>query len=229
MDVLPEGQQGVIIMKEFFDKDYFYGNKKSNYACYDEINPKKYFKSVIEFIEERQRGGRYLDVGCAFGLLLREVSQFFDETHGCDVSAFAIEKARKNAPRSRLRAIDIDKIFPYPAGYFDVVTALDVLEHTKNLKENFEKISASVNDGGYLIVSTPILDWPRRIFGFLDKDKSHISIPEENEVIRIAEKNGFTILRRAHFLPAPKLCKVSYIPAEVELFLQKTDQSRLLG
>ncbi|VVB72013.1 Ubiquinone biosynthesis O-methyltransferase [uncultured archaeon] len=181
--------QVIINMKEFFDEDYFYGNKKSNYICYDEIDPKKYFKNVIEFIEGRKKGGRYLDVGCAFGLLIREVSPFFDEIHGCDISTFAIEKAGKNAPEAKLRIVDLDGRFPYSNGYFDVVTALDVLEHTRNLEKNFEKISASVKDGGCLIVSTPILDWPRKIFGFLDKDKSHISIPSENKLVGIAKKN----------------------------------------
>ncbi len=182
-------------MNEFFDEDYFYGNKKSNYICYDEMDPQKYFKNIINFIKEHQKGGKYLDVGCAFGLLIREVLPFFDETHGCDVSTYAIEKAKKIVPKSELRVIDLEKTFPYPKEYFDVVTALDILEHTKNLDKNFKRISASVKEGGYLIVSLPIQDWPRKIFGFLDKDKSHISIPNENEFISAIETEGFVILK----------------------------------
>jgi len=37
-------------MDEFFDKDYFIGNKKSNYVCYDDIDPKRYFKNIISFV-----------------------------------------------------------------------------------------------------------------------------------------------------------------------------------
>lgn len=208
-------------MDEFFDKDYFSGNKKSNYICYDDIDPKKYFKNIINFVEVRPRGGRYLDVGCAFGLLLREVSPNFDEIHGCDISRYAIEKAKKNAPKASLAVVNLDWDFPYPKGFFDVITALDVLEHTRNLEENFRKISASVKDGGYLLVSLPIRRWPRKIFGFLDKDSSHVSIPTEREMIRIAEENGYEILRKEYFAPAPYLCKVPRIPAEIELFLKK--------
>jgi len=208
-------------MDEFFDKDYFSGNKKSNYVCYDDIDPKKYFKNIIRFVEERPNGGRYLDVGCAFGLLLREVSPHFHETHGCDISSYAIEKAAKNAPKASLRVVNLDESFPYPKGYFDIVTALDVLEHTKNLEKNFAKIAASVRDGGCLIVSLPILGWPRKIFGFLDKDKSHISIPHEQDLIRMARENGLNILRTEYFAPAPYLCKVPHIPAELEIFLEK--------
>lgn len=215
--------QEIMSMDEFFDKDYFSGNKKSNYDCYDDIEPKKYFKNIIKFVQDRPRGGRYLDVGCAFGLLLREVSAHFDEANGCDISRYAIEKAVKNAPKASLQVVNLDESFPYPLGYFDVVSALDVLEHTRNLNKNFEKISASVKDGGYFIVSLPIQDWPRRVFGFLDKDKSHISIPDEQELVRMAEENGFEIKRREYFAPAPYLCKVPHIPAEVELFLIKIE------
>ncbi len=176
---------------------------------------------MIEFIEAHQKGGRYLDVGCAFGFLIREVTSFFDETYGCDVSQYAIERAKKVVPASELKVIDLDKTFPYPKEYFDVVTAFDILEHTANLDKNFEKISASVKAKGYLIVSLPIANWPRKLFGFLDKDKSHISIPNERDFIKIAGKNGFFILKRKHFTPAPFFIKIPNIPAELELFLQK--------
>ena len=208
-------------MDEFFDKDYFYGKIKSNYVCYDKINSKIYFKEVIRFIEKYNKGGRYLDVGCAFGFLIHEVAPFFDETYGCDVSAYAIERAKEIVPKSQLEVIDLDTAFPYPRKYFDVVTALDVLEHTHNLDKNFQKISSSVKDDGYLIISLPIEDWPRKIFGFLDKDKSHISIPHEDNLIKLIKDNRFEILDKSYFAPMPYFYKVPHIPAEVELFLHR--------
>jgi 2-polyprenyl-3-methyl-5-hydroxy-6-metoxy-1,4-benzoquinol methylase len=210
-------------MDEFFDEDYFFGNKKSNYVSYDEIDPKIYFKNVIRFIEEHQMGGRYIDVGCAFGFLIRELSPFFDETYGCDVSSYAVERARKSVPESKLEVVDLDKAFPYPKSHFDMVTALDVLEHTRNLEGNLEKICSAVKDKGYLIVSLPIKAWPRRLFGFLDKDKSHISIPNERELVAMIENNGFKILDKRYFAPLPYVYKLSHVPAEVELFLQKVE------
>lgn len=208
-------------MEEFFDEDYFYGNKKSNYENYDELKPENYFKDVINFIKVLQKGGKYLDVGCAFGYLIREVLPFFDETYGCDVSKYAIERARKVVPASELKVMDLDQTFLYPKEYFNVVTALDILEHTRNLDENFMKVSASVKRGGYLIVSLPIDSWPRKLFGFLDKDKSHISISTESDLIKVVKKNGFVILKKNYFAPAPFFIKIRNIPAEMELFLQK--------
>jgi 2-polyprenyl-3-methyl-5-hydroxy-6-metoxy-1,4-benzoquinol methylase len=208
-------------MDEFFDKDYFFGNKKSNYASYDEVNPQIYFRNVLQFIEGHHKGGRYIDIGCAFGFLIREVSPFFDETYGCDISSYAIERARKNVPEAGLEVVDLDNAFPYPKSHFDTVTALDVLEHTRNLEGNLEKICSAVKERGYLILSLPIEAWPRRLFGFLDKDKSHVSIPKERELVGMIENNGFKILGKRHFAPLPHVYKLSHIPAEVELFLQK--------
>jgi len=212
-------------MNEFFDEDYFCGNKKSNYVCYEEIDSRKYFKSIINFLEGQGRGGRYLDVGCAFGLLIREVAWLFDESFGCDISSYAIEKARINVPGCELRLLDIEEDFPYPKEHFDVITALDVLEHTSSLAGNFEKISMCVKDKGYFILSLPVRDWPRKAFGFLDKDKSHISIPDEREILCLAEKCGFEVLKREHFAPMPWLGRMPGIPAEVQLFLQKNEST----
>lgn len=208
-------------MVEKFGRNYFYGGKDSNYSNYEEGDHSKAFKSVVSFIVKQKLKGRFLDVGCAFGFLLREVSHFFDELHGFDISRFAINKAKQIIPEAGLIILDLDKSLPYPDESFDCIAALDVLEHTKNFKENFEKIVKKLKTGGYLIISVPIDAWPRRIFGFLDKDKTHISILKKEEILRIVEQNGLEIINKKHFCPFPIFHRIPYVPAEIELILKK--------
>ena len=208
-------------MADKFGEDYFYGGKESNYTNYENVDPSKAFRNVISFIENERLKGRFLDVGCAFGFLLREVSSFFDELYGFDISEFAINKAKQIIPRANLKILDLDKSLPYPDESFDCITALDVLEHTQNFKNNFEKIVNKLKISGCFIVSVPIDAWPRRLFGFLDKDKTHISILKEEDILQIVEEHELVIRSKKYFCPLPIFHKIPYIPAQIELILKK--------
>jgi 2-polyprenyl-3-methyl-5-hydroxy-6-metoxy-1,4-benzoquinol methylase len=181
-------------MIEKFGRSYFYGFERSNYINYEKLNPSKLFKGAIFFINKHNiRGGKILDVGCAFGFFLKEVSSYFDELHGFDISKFAIKKAKKIIPKAKLKVVDLEKSLPYPDDSFDCITAIDVLEHTKNFEKNFEKMVKKLKKNGYLIISTPLNEWPRKIFGFLDRDKTHISVLKEHELIKIVKKINYQL------------------------------------
>lgn len=208
-------------MTEKFGKNYFYGKKESNYSSYDKLDPSKQFKNVISFVKNQKLKGRFLDVGCAFGLLLKEVSSFFNELHGCDISQFVIKKAKQKIPNADLRVVNIEEALPYPDDMFDCVAALDVLEHTHYFEKSFANLVKKLKRGGYLILSVPIDNRLRKIFGFLDKDKTHISVLSESEIIRIINKHKLKVLRIRHFCPFPVFYRIPYIPAAVELTLKK--------
>jgi len=207
---------------EKFGRDYFYGKKRSNYTNYESLHPASHFGSALKFIKKRNIKGKLLDVGCAFGYLLKEVSNKRLELYGCDISKYAIEKAKTENPSAKLKIIDLDRdILPYPDSYFDCITALDVLEHTKNFEKNFKKLSKKLKKGGFMIVRVPIDHWPRKLFGFFDKDRTHISIHKEDEIMSWAKDNKMRVISKKHIFPAPIFYDVPLIPAEIELILKK--------
>lgn len=209
------------IMAEIYGEAYFYGKKYSNYSNYEKMNAPRRFKSVVSFIRDNKIAGRILDVGCAFCFFLVEVSPYFLELHGLDISRFAIEKAREIIPYALLEVVDIEDELPYPSEFFDCITALDVLEHTKNVEGNLRKIVSILKTGGHLIITLPVDAWPRKFFAFLDKDKTHISILREDELMDIVEKNDLKILSWRRYCPFPIVGSIPYVPAQVELILRK--------
>jgi 2-polyprenyl-3-methyl-5-hydroxy-6-metoxy-1,4-benzoquinol methylase len=206
-----------------FGKNYFYGYKDSNYLNYDKLNPSKLFEGILYFVRKYGIKGNLLDVGCAFGFLLRELSPTFNELHGFDVSKFAIEKAKKVVPEAKLKVLSLDGKLPYPDRKFDCITAVDVLEHTKSFEKNFEKITKKLKKGGFLIVSTPLKGWPRKAFWFMDKDKTHISVLREEKLQRIIKKNKMDVVEKRYYLPFPIIYRISGIPFSVEILLQKNN------
>jgi 2-polyprenyl-3-methyl-5-hydroxy-6-metoxy-1,4-benzoquinol methylase len=209
-------------MTEEFGRSYFYGFSKSNYLNYEKLNPSKLFEGILYFVKKHRISvNNVLDVGCAFGFLLKELSSVFDELHGFDISEFAIEKARKIVPEASLQIHSLEEPLPYPDDSFDCITAVDVLEHTKNFEKNFEKIVRKLRKNGYLIVSTPLDDWPRRYFGFMDKDKTHISVLKEQELNSIIKNNNLKVIEKRYYLPFPVIYRIPGIPFSIEILLRK--------
>jgi 2-polyprenyl-3-methyl-5-hydroxy-6-metoxy-1,4-benzoquinol methylase len=211
-----------LFMTEEFGRSYFYGFSKSNYLNYEKLNPSKLFEGILYFVRKHNiRVNKVLDVGCAFGFLLKELSSVFDELHGFDISEFAIEKAKKVIPEASLKIHSLEDPLPYPDNNFDCITAIDVLEHTKDFERSFGKLVKKLRKGGYLIVSTPLDDWPRRYFGFMDTDKTHISVLKEQELNSIIKKNNLRVIDKRYYLPFPLIYRIPRIPFSIEVLLRK--------
>ncbi|MBN1358780.1 class I SAM-dependent methyltransferase [Candidatus Bathyarchaeota archaeon] len=209
-------------MREEFGRSYFYGFSKSNYLNYEKLDPAKLFSGIIYFVKKHNiKVNKVLDVGCAFGFLLKELSSVFDELHGFDISEFAIGKAKQVVPEASLKIHSLEDPLPYADNSFDCITAIDVLEHTKNFEKNFEEIVKKLKKGGYLIVSTPLDEWPRRYFGFLDKDKTHISVLQEQELKRIIKKYNLKTVDKRYYAPFPVIYRIPGIPFSIEILLRK--------
>jgi 2-polyprenyl-3-methyl-5-hydroxy-6-metoxy-1,4-benzoquinol methylase len=110
---------------------------------------------VLEFFPAG-KALKVFDFGCGSGRFLRIVKELgHDETLGLDISQQAVEAARA----SGIRAIHGDhealKELQKSAERFDVVTALDVLEHTFDPAQVLADLALLVNERGALIVSVP--------------------------------------------------------------------------
>jgi len=208
--------------QEFFSKDYFFGKKNSNYLNYNHWDNDRYWRSTIKRIQKLKITGKALDIGCAFGFFLKRLQPYFDELHGIDISDFAIQRAKKEVPLAQYEQINLDnQKLPYADEYFDLITAFDVLEHTKSIEGSLQKIVRKLKKDGYLIISLPLRDtWAGKIFHFFDTDKSHVSVPCKKELFSILEKTGLKILEKNYFWNMTFL-KWKGVPIDIELTLEK--------
>ena len=210
------------VMTEKFGRNYFYGFSKSNYLNYEKLNPSKLFKGIIHFVRKHNiKGNGILDVGCAFGFLLKELSPVFKDLHGFDISEFATEKAKKVIPEASIKMLALEDSLPYSENKFDCITAIDVLEHTRNFEKSFEKLVKYLKKGGYLILSTPLDEWPRKYLGFMDKDKTHISVLKEKNLKKVIKKNKLKLIDKRYYLPFPVIYRIPRIPFSIEILLRK--------
>jgi ubiquinone/menaquinone biosynthesis C-methylase UbiE len=98
--------------------------------------------------------GRVLDVGCGTGYGSRILHDANNKVRGIDVSQNAINYAESNYPGPEYICCSAEKL-PFEDGYFDAVTAFEVIEHVSNPYDTLSEIYRVLKRGGSLFISTP--------------------------------------------------------------------------
>lgn len=112
-----------------------------------------------QFVMRSLGGGRLLDVGCGLGVSSATLAPAFDSVLGIDADASAIAEANRARARAGLSFKTVDEYLRSPGEQFDVVTCLEVIEHTTAQKELLELLKRAVKPGGVVVVTTPNRQW----------------------------------------------------------------------
>jgi SAM-dependent methyltransferase len=99
---------------------------RSGYARYDRISSNADIAAYLLWRNFSVR--RTLDVGCATGFLVEALRELGIDAEGCDASEYAVDHAAPGA-RGHVRRGDPRSGLPYADGAFELVSALEILEH----------------------------------------------------------------------------------------------------
>lgn len=106
-------------------------------------------------------GLRILDIGCGAGLLCEPLTRLGAQVTGVDPSATNIEVAKLHAGKSGLtidyRCTTIEQIDP--AERFDIVLAMEVIEHVSSVNAFVDRCAAAMKPEGLMLVSTINRTW----------------------------------------------------------------------
>jgi len=81
--------------------------------------------------------------------------------------------------------------------YFDIVFALDVIEHLVRPKAFLKEAYRVLRDEGVLIISTPLRTVMQRIYDAMLGIRDHISLFTLNELMAVLEDTGFEVINVA--------------------------------
>src|SRR5215204_4868312 len=180
-------------------------------------------KIIAGFVQEicscvTDRRPRILDVGCGTGANLLLLSKY-GEAEGVDVSEDALVFCRERGlEKVKLGAAEE---LPYDDGTFDLVTALDVVEHIDDDLAGLREMRRVLRSGGHVLLFVPTFMF---LWGLQDDVSHHRRRYCLSELRRVLEQAGFQIERTTYanitfFLPIlllRKLMRVTGIKAATE-------------
>ncbi len=97
---------------------------------------------------------RLLDVSCGKGVFLQTAERKGLGPYGIDISEVAIERAKRNAKRSKIIVGDAEAL-PYKSNYFDYVTCLGSLEHFPHPDRGVKEIARVLKPEGQACIYLP--------------------------------------------------------------------------
>jgi 2-polyprenyl-3-methyl-5-hydroxy-6-metoxy-1,4-benzoquinol methylase len=140
-----------------------------------------------------------IDIGCGYGWLL----DYFDQAKvvcGSDISEHALELARKRSPKRNYQYGDIQEKINFDFE-FDLVLAINVIEHLTQPEQAIKNIGASLRPGGLAIVHLPTINnsfnkWEYKYL--YDSDPTHIYRPKGKQISKMFQSHGMKPVRESY-------------------------------
>lgn len=139
------------------------------------------------------KGLKILDVGCGAGALLKDLGAYGD-AYGVDMSDQALDFCRQRGITNIRKGDAVD--LPYADDIFDVVLALDVLEHIKDDRAAAKEIMRVLKPGGLCIVFVPAFPI---LWGITDVLSEHVRRYRMPELKKTVESAGLKTVRASYF------------------------------
>jgi len=159
------------LIPRFYDKEYFNGDMADQglggLRCNktmdeeEEYHGNTYHQRVLQLIEDNFQsihGKSVLEIGCATGDFLHKLKKRGAIVKGLEISEFAAKEASR-------RGLEIDiGVVEDMTGVkeFDLILALEVIEHVLSPSSFMDRVSKFLKEGGKLILSTPNYGCSRR-------------------------------------------------------------------
>lgn len=168
------------------------------------------FEKIIFHLKEFSCGKRrLLDVGSSYGLFLKLASKDWKESFGIELNKEACKYASQilglNVFCGEISEAD------FAEGYFDVITAIEVIEHVYDPKVFIRDINKLMRQKGIIYLVCPdITSFSAKLLGshWWSYRKMHLNYFSKKTIREFLEKNGFSVICA---MPYKKTFKVEYI------------------
>lgn len=158
------------------------------------VTKKDIILDTISRHHDLQPSSMILDIGCGSGLMLNALEDI-GLTSGMDMSSEAIQFS-KEIFAGPVKQGSLPNQVPYPASTFELITALDVIEHIYDDVGSLEAIKSLLRPSGKAIITVPAYMFLWSQFDEMNEHKRRYTL---NELQQKLIKAGFHIERISYF------------------------------
>lgn len=163
--------------------------EKSEYARMEAVEAnhwwfkakRQYVAQALAWFGPATAGAKVLDVGCGTGAVMEQMKSLGYEAYGVDMSADALHYCEAKELAVTLGTAEN---IAYPDANFDVVLALDVLEHVPDHAAAMREIARVLKPGGIFVSTVPAHPW---LFSYHDVALHHVRRYRRAEFKKILE------------------------------------------
>jgi SAM-dependent methyltransferase len=138
-------------------------------------------------------GAQVLDAGCVSGRTLEELEPY-GEVRGIELDESAAEVAR-NRGHGEVLIGRLEEL-PYEDGTFDLITCLDVIEHTPDDLVTLRELRRVCKPGGWLLVTVPAY---QALWSAHDEANHHFRRYSRRMLRAAAVQSGWSVQRMTSF------------------------------
>mgnify|MGYP000734067666 CR=1 FL=1 len=132
--------------------------------------------AVLKLLKKHNvKAYRYLDLGCGDGNFTLEIANLVEarEIVGVDISEQALSLAQRKDVKTFKVDLENDHL-PFPDNYFDLVTAIEIVEHLRTVDNLLMQTFRVLRPGGFFVIATPNLgSWINRLLLLLGYQPMH--------------------------------------------------------
>jgi len=229
-----------------------YGLGASSATSFDDFAIKKRRGQVLEYMS--LEGKTILDIGCGNGLYTLSFTDLAKNVVGIDIVEEQIAEARRNSAIVKGDAkflIASAENLPFNDGSFDVVLAIEMLEHVRSEEQVLQEANRVLKSQGYLLIYVPNKLYPFDEHGIII-GKRHFkglygSIPflswaplsirnrfanariyTRKQIVAILEKTGFIILEVDYMYPPLDKLKGITVKSTLRKIMAILERNRFL-
>jgi 2-polyprenyl-3-methyl-5-hydroxy-6-metoxy-1,4-benzoquinol methylase len=158
------------------------------------VTRKKIVLAAIDSYVDKNIKLKILDIGCGSGVMLTALEKL-GQTFGMDMSDEAINFSKEIFNGKVEKGFLPDQL-PYQPDFFNLITALDVIEHIDQDIESLQAIYSLLNSEGKAIITVPAYLFLWSKFDELNEHKRRYTLTELRTKLITA---GFTIEKISYY------------------------------
>ncbi|MCB0210757.1 MAG: class I SAM-dependent methyltransferase, partial [Anaerolineae bacterium] len=145
--------------------------------------------TVIQSLIPQKPALKLLDVGCGAGNMIHHLSKY-GQVKGLEIDPRPVAMARQRGYDVDL--FDVTKQMPFDEATFDVITALDVIEHNEDDMAILADSYRVLKPGGHMVITVPAFMF---LWTHNDDINAHVRRYTADELTAKLSKTGFKVRR----------------------------------